>query len=83
MEQYTPYANNSEHPSTLTVYTKLLLESLTFLLTTLVILSEKVDPNKVHCYDMISIVLLTSSTVDEGMETRTICLDISKVFHKV
>lgn len=58
MEQYTPYANNSEHPSTLTVYTKLLLESLTFLLTTLVILSEKVDPNKVPCYDMISIVLL-------------------------
>lgn len=42
VEQYTPYANNSEHPSTLTVYTKLLLESLTFLLTTLVMLSEKV-----------------------------------------
>ena len=57
-EQCTPLVNNSKLPSVLTVRTESLLESFCFSADHIRNIIKKLDPNKAHGHDMISIRML-------------------------
>ena len=57
-EQYIPLVNNSKLPSVLKVHTELLVEKFLFSADYLGDIIKKLDPNKAHGHDMISIRML-------------------------
>ena len=57
-EQCTPPINNSNFPSVLTVHTESFLESFYFFTDHIGDIVKKLDPNKAHGHDMISIHML-------------------------